>query len=461
WEDVEMGYRLYLKGARINYTSDAFSIHVSHPPAIEDKYKPAMSIRNFRKLYEKHPELFYTSRRWTLDTYPKITNWLDSYQIKNNKDREYLDKKFQRFLPPPYYTSKNSGKELKILTYRWHCAHQYEIFKLPYEFTLVTGLETGITNYWEYERRPLPDNVSFEQFDNINVKDYDLAIVHFDEMVMTPENSNGIITPEMRWGDAFRWFLRNVDIPKVGICHGTPQFYGQYDIDYNKSNLMQPIAEERQKFLDVLGDTLVITNSHQAQKEWNFKSSKVIWHGLDPTEFPLATYEKGILVMGEKAMRNRPHYNGYLLYNEIMRGFPAQYSSEYLSVPEPNKAYGNNNNYYASSKFNNYVRELGKYSVYLNPTLRSPMPRTRAEAMMCGLATVSAKNHDVELFIKNGVNGFYSDKPHELRDYLLFLCENPETAQEIGKAGRQTAMDLFNHDRFLMDWEKTIKQVLR
>lgn len=461
WEDVEMGYRLYLKGARINYTSDAFSIHVSHPPAIEDKYKPAMSIRNFRKLYEKHPELFYTSRRWTLDTYPKITNWLDSYQIKNNKDREYLDKKFQRFLPPPYYTSKNSGQELKILTYRWHCAHQYEIFKLPYEFTLVTGLETGITNYWEYDRRPLPDNVSFEQFDNINVKDYDLAIVHFDEMVMTPENSNGIITPEMRWGDAFRWFLRNVDIPKVGICHGTPQFYGQYDIDYNKSNLMQPIAEERQKFLDVLGDTLVITNSHQAQKEWNFKSSKVIWHGLDPTEFPLATYEKGILVMGEKAMRNRPHYNGYLLYNEIMRGFPAQYSSEYLSVPEPDKAYGNNNNYYASSKFNNYVRELGKYSVYLNPTLRSPMPRTRAEAMMCGLATVSAKNHDVELFIKNGVNGFYSDKPHELRDYLLFLCENPETAQEIGEAGRQTAMDLFNHDRFLMDWEKTIKQVLR
>ena len=461
WEDVEMGYRLYLRDARINYTSDAFSIHISHPPAIEDKYKPAMSIRNFRKLYEKHPELFYTSRRWTLDTYPKITNWLDSYLIKNNEDREYLDKKFQRFLPPPYYnTSKNSGKELKILTYRWHCAHQYEIFKLPHEFTLVTGLGTGITGYWEYDRRPLPENVSFEQFDNINVKDYDLAIVHFDEMVLTPENSNSIITPEMRWGDSFRWFLKNVDIPKVGICHGTPQFYGQYNIDYNKSNLMQPIAEERQKFRDILGDTLVITNSHQAQKEWNFKNSKVIWHGLDPTEFPPATYEKGILVMGEKAMRNRPHYNGYLLYNEIMRELPTQYSPEHLSVPEPDKAYGNNNNYYARSKFNNYVRELGKYSIYLNSTLRSPMPRTRAEAMMCGLATVSAKNHDVELFIKNGVNGFYSDKPHELRDYLLYLCENPEIAREIGEAGRQTAMDLFNHDRFLMDWEKTIKYVL-
>jgi glycosyltransferase involved in cell wall biosynthesis len=122
---------------------------------------------------------------------------------------------------------------------------------------------------------------------------------------------------------------------------------------------------------------------------------------------------------------------------------------------------GKNNNFYARAKFDNYVRELGKYSVYLNPTLRSPMPRTRGEAMMCGLVTVSAKNHDVELFIKNGVNGFYSDNPRELREYLLYLCENPEAARKIGEASRQTAMDIFNHDRYLAEWEKTIKEVLK
>ena len=62
--------------------------------------------------------------------------------------------------------------------------------------------------------------------------------------------------------------------------------------------------------------------------------------------------------------------------------------------------------------------------------------------------------------MKNGINGFYSDTPSELREYLLYLSENPLIAQEMGEAGRQMAMNIFNHDRFLMDWEKTLQEVL-
>ena len=460
WEDIEMGYRLYHKGARIAYISNAFSIHISHPSSIEEKEKSVRSIRNFKKLYVKHPDLLLTNRRWTLDTYSKITNWLDANQIIENDDRKYLNNKFQRFLPPPFYILHNNERKLKILTYRWHCAHQYELFKLPFEFTLVRGLGTGITEYWEYDKRPLPENVTFEHIKNIDIENYDLAIMPFDENVLSPDRTNGIIRPEWRWGDAFKWFIENVTIPKIGICHGTPQFYGQYTPGYSEDNLMQPIEEERLKFRDVLHETLVINNSYQAQKEWNFNKSKVIWHGFDPTEFPKATYKKGILVMGKKAMKTRPHYNGYIVYKEVIKNFPKKYLPEFLPVKEPNKAYGTDNNWYANCKFDNYVRALGEYSIYFNPTIRSPMPRTRGEAMMCGLAIISTKSHDVELFMKNGVNGFYSDDPSELREYLLYLSENPTIAKEVGEAGRHLAMDIFNHDRYLMDWEKTIKTIL-
>ena len=47
---------------------------------------------------------------------------------------------------------------------------------------------------------------------------------------------------------------------------------------------------------------------------------------------------------------------------------------------------------------------------YFNPTLHSPMPRSRGEAMLCGLATVNADSHDVNQFIQNGVNGFYAPR---------------------------------------------------
>jgi hypothetical protein len=290
----------------------------------------------------------------------------------------------------------------------------------------------------------------------VDPSDYDLAILHFDENVLAPENTNGVIGTD--WGKTFEWFHEHIRLPKVAICHGTPQFYGQYDINYTAPNLMQQIEGERKRLVEFLGNTLVIVNSYQAQREWSFQNSKVIWHGFDPTEFPPATFEKGIVSPFGPLVTSRPHYRGLFVYERVVKGLPPQFAPATLHVPEPDLCYEGNE--YAVGRFQNYVEELRRYSVYFNPTLRSPMPRARGEAMLCGLATVSAKNHDVELFIKNGFNGFYSDDPGELREYLLYLGQNPQAARSIGMRGRQTAMDVFNHDRYLQEWEQTISNLV-
>ncbi len=455
WEDVEMGYRLYKRGAKIKYVSDAFSVHISHPSTTNADDIPTRSLKNFRRLFDKHPDLFWVARRWSLETYAKICSWLDAKKVTANEDREYLNNRFQRFLPNPFIRKE---RPLKILSYPWHCAHQYEIYKLPYEFTLVTGLGTYIAQEWDFKRRPLPGNVEIKDVREIKISDHDFAILHFDENILSPENTNGIIGPD--WGMAFKWFYENVKLPKVAICHGTPQFYGQYDGNQNGHNLMEIREEEREKFVKYLKDILVITNSYQAQREWGFEKSKVIWHGFDPAEFPYGTFERKILMLNEKSMSHRPHYNGYILKNEVFSEIPEEHWYENISIPEPNSSYGKGTNDYAYAKFSNYTRELGKYSIYFNPTLRSPMPRTRSEAMMCGCAIVTAGNHDVELFIKNGANGFYSDDQAELREYLLFLLRDPKRAREIGMAGRKTAMDIFNHDRFLSEWDDVAGEIL-
>jgi glycosyltransferase involved in cell wall biosynthesis len=157
-------------------------------------------------------------------------------------------------------------------------------------------------------------------------------------------------------------------------------------------------------------------------------------------------------------MRSRPHYRGYFLHQQVFEGFPPQFAPAPLEVPEPSPLY--EGNAYAIWKYRNYVDELRRFAVYFNPTLRSPMPRGRGEAMMCGLATVSARNHDVDLFVDNGVNGFYATEAAELREQLLFLCCHPQAAARMGDAGRRTALDVFNHDRFLDDWQRLIAQVL-
>ena len=310
--------------------------------------------------------------------------------------------------------------------------HQYELWKLPIDVTLVTGTGSRISEQWDYGQRPLPRNARFRALADIKPRDYDLAILHFDENVLAPENTNGTVGQE--WGAAFKLFVEQIDLPKVAICHGTPQFHGQYDIDYKGADLMQPIEAQRQRLVDYLGDMHVVCNSYQAQAEWQFRRSSVIWHGFDPAEFPPATYERGILAPLGPLVLSRPHYRGYFLYQSASKAMAVNCAlrpcrSRSQLPPRPN-------NKYALAKFRSYVDQLRRYSVYFNPTLRSPMPRARGEPMMCGVVTVSARNHDVDRFIDNGVNGFYAEEAEELRSQLYFLTRNPEAVRRIGAASR-------------------------
>jgi hypothetical protein len=453
WEDVEMGYRLYARGGRIKFVEEAISIHVSPPPGQPDAGKPARSLRNFRRLFEKHPDLAFVSRRWARETFDGIVRWARETGGALGADRDAVAAVLAH--APAGAPAVKRQRPYRVLTFRWHVPHQYELYKLPYEFTLLTGLGSPMTESWEFGQRPMPPNARFARVDEIDLRSYDFAILHFDENVLAPENTNGVIGPD--WGSAFRWFREQVDLPKVAICHGTPQFRGQYNFDYKGADLLQDIEPERARMVEYLGDIPVVCNSHQAQRDWRFRKSRVIWHGFDPAEFPPATYQRGIVSPLGPLVMSRPHYRGYFLYREVFDGCFEELRPETLRVPEPHVAYSGNA--YAAAKYQNYVDELRRYTVYFNPTLRSPMPRARAEPMMCGVVPVSARNHDVDMFIENGVNGFYGESAEELREQLRYLVRTPEAARAMGARARETAMRVFNIERFLGEWAGLVRDV--
>ena len=354
--------------------------------------------------------------------------------------------------------SSNNCKSLRlrILTYPWHIPHQYELYKLGYHFTLIVDAGSWHTTGWNFDLRPIPPNIEFKSIRDINVRDYDLAILHFDENVLSPQNCYSQV--DLDWGKTFKYFREKIDLPKIAICHGTHQFYGQCNLNYKGSNLLEIIEPECLKLVDYLDSILVITNSYQAQSEWQFKNSKVVWHGFDPDEFPLTTYAKGILSPYGQAVISRPHYRGYHIYHDVIKRLPPDSQPSTLSVKIPDNY--TSANHYAQLKFQNYVNNIRKYSIYFNPTVRSPMPRSRGEAMMCGLVTVSLKNHDVDKFVENGVNGFYADTAKELAEILCYLMEHPEETRNIGLKSRELAIKTFHIDRFLNDWKTIIEKTL-
>lgn len=458
WEDVEMGYRLYKQGLGIKFTEDAYSIHISHASSISEIEKPKKSIKNFHKLFVKHPELCSLARLWAVQTLDKLDNWSAKIDPNHHENTDLITlRRIFSDAPRLYNSAMKRNRKLRILTYRWHVPHQYELYKSDHDFFLVKGTGTSMCDQWEYAQRPLPANASFIEVDDIRESEFDMAILHFDENVLSPENTNGKIGED--WGAAFRYFVKNINLPKVAVCHGTPQFYGQYTPGYNKSDLMTPIEHARKLLVEYVKNIEIVCNSYQAQREWGFHKSRVIWHGFDPSEFLQATYKKGILSPQGPLVNSRPHYRGFYLYQQVFStDFPKEFLPETLSVPNPDIDYVQN--VFAVAKYKNYIDQIRQYSVYFNPTLRSPMPRARCEPMMCGVVTVNANNHDVDMFIKNGVNGFYSNDPEELRDNLIYLMKNPDVTRQMGYEARTTAMNVFNYDRYLSDWANLLKSTV-
>ena len=334
-------------------------------------------------------------------------------------------------------------RPLRVLTYRWHVPHQYELFKLGAEFTLVSDLGEGSCRWWDLGQRPLPGNARFTHWQDIDPRQFDLAILHFDENVLQAAADARSVGAE--WGATFRFLRQHLTIPCVAVCHGTPQ---------------ADAPTQRQALVDFLGDTPVVVNSHQAQAEWGFRQSRVIWQGFDPAEFPCrpapGLRAPRILTLPQEATAERPGYRGAHLLEAVAARLAAPL--ERLCVPEPNLLL--TGNAYADAKFAHYVAALHGFDIYFNPTLRSPMPRSRGEAMLCGLATVNADSHDVDRFIENGRNGFMAATAEELADQLDFLLADPARAWRIGQAGRETAIRHFHIDRYLADWRQLVRDTL-
>jgi glycosyltransferase involved in cell wall biosynthesis len=460
WEGVEMGYRLYARGASIQSTSAAFAVRCPDAYSAEEPENVADSIDNFDRLFVKHPDMALVARRWAVDTYEKLVTSPKEAIVDGTDAECTLASRFGPLLEQrkdliPLFRGKQ--RPLRILSYRWHVSHQYELHKLPHSFTLATGWEHQIVNHWGYDERPLRPNVRFLPAAQVDPRDFDLAILHFDENVLDPALTNGVVPPT--WGDPFRWLLGIPALPKIAICHGTPQFAGQFALDPSRKAVFEIYEEQRQRLVEALADNSVhvVCNSHQSLREWGFRNARAIWHGFDPQEFPPATYQRDVLAL--RPDRLRPHYRGAWEHAEVERkldpGIRIE-TAEHAGAPLEIR----NTNAFAVANFRSYVDRIRQFTVYLNTTLRSPMPRARGEAMMTGLVPVCLNNHDVELFIDRGVNGFYADEPGELADFINYLFRNREAARSIGLAARRTALDIFNHDRHLIAWARLINEVV-
>ncbi len=302
---------------------------------------------------------------------------------------------------------------LKILKYPWHIGHDYELTKLPHAFSFLSDTNRS----WASSNRPIPPQVRFVP--SHRAAEHDLMILHVDQWILEEPEKLYLFTD---WRDRFPGY-------KVIINHGC--------------NLVDGCTSEAMAGL--VGDLPVVCNSQTAHDLWKLPNSRFIRHGMSPEEWPETDYAQHniVVVQSYHGERHQAYRNKAGVEQVEAAGLEIDW------VGRDRKF----------TRFNDYRNFLGRSSIFFNPSHASPNPRTRTEAMLCGLAIVTTNSHGESEYIENGVNGYCSNDLDELAGYLKELETDPALARRIGQAGRETARKIFHIDRFIGAWEALIAEV--
>lgn len=300
---------------------------------------------------------------------------------------------------------------MKVFDMLAHEGYHHELCKLRCDFTMMVDSK----HRWNERYRPLPSNVTCYDRNMLSiafVEKHDVAIIHNYKQFK---------------------LLQECTLPKIILMHCSKA--GQGDPEFCTEDL---------------SDYIVVFNSFTDKERWNLKCPKqyVIWHGFDPDEWPISDREVNKVLTVGRRISERDSVCGYRIIQGLERsGIPIKLVGDNpeLDIQSP-------------ENFTDLRRYYSKHAAYLNPTMRSPMPRARGEAMMSGIPVVTTGFYDEEMFIEHGVNGFVTNNVNEIKEYTALLLADKELQASMAQAARRTALERFHISRFLNDWKKVLSE---
>lgn len=295
---------------------------------------------------------------------------------------------------------------IKILDFLVHGGHQYEFFKNNATFYCM-GIR-GELHTHNSLGRPKQNNVNFITKEDL--KDISPDII--------------MIRAGVRYDDYIH-FIKNGTKPIAVVQTHTP---------FNIPSWCK----------------IVVWNSKVSmesfKKDLSDKKHYHIVHGFDPNEFKPLKIEK-----------NKRILSSFSLFKQ--RGDLLGYSSWNLVNNQTNlcDVIGHGNEEIVSSigtfPYPKLVEIYNSYSGYLNTTLHSAMPRSRAEAMMCGLPIITTSNYDTPFYFKDKVNSLIANDSISMIRAVNKLISSSKMQEELSIAGRETAIKYFNIETYINKWK--------
>lgn len=107
------------------------------------------------------------------------------------------------------------------------------------------------------------------------------------------------------------------------------------------------------------------------------------------------------------------------------------------------------------------VKTYNSYSVFLNTTVHSAMPRSRGEALMCGTPIVTTKNNGIDLYLKHNESCLFADNKFDMERSVKRVLSDDQLAESLSHYGRESAIRHFSITQYIERWKEAFEAALR
>ena len=190
------------------------------------------------------------------------------------------------------------------------------------------------------------------------------------------------------------------------------------------------------------------------QDEFPRQKHFYIPHGFDPNEFVYLNLPRnGKMLAAGSLFKQRNNVLGYNEWRWIADRLNGRSSLIGHGNDEPEDI--------GSHELSKLVKIYNEHSVFLNTTTHSAMPRTRAEAMMCGMPLVSTINYGAESYLVDGKNCIAANTKEEMLAGVKKILSSSSMQEDLSAAAREMAIKYFHINDYLARWENVFEEALR
>ena len=315
-------------------------------------------------------------------------------------------------------SSRKEDEKLNILTFPTHERYETNLCKTGHNFYSfrANGIKDWNTNYGD-----VPDNYVLLD----PSKDMDQIPKYVDFDIILSQNKAGQF-------QIAKQLSEQMHVPLLSLEHTLP--FPQWG-----DEILKAMREMRGQFNVFISEFSI--------DSWGWKTGNdtgVVHHGIDTDQFKpnnnIEREDHALSVVNDWI--NRDWCCGFNIWQDVIKGLPYKVVGDTPGLSKP------------AASTEELVATYQNSRIFLNTSTISPVPTALLEAMSCGCAVVSTETCMIPEIINNEENGFMSNDPEKLKQYVIDLLNDEDLAKEMGKKARETILKKFTLDSFTKTWNK-------